>query len=245
MKKKFTVIAHRGVPVASPENTLISFEQAIAAEADAIEFDVHMTLDQALVVSHDATVNRCSNGTGEISSYTLKQLKMLDFGKWKAPEFTGVRIPTLDETIDLVTSLRPDMQLLVELKDDSAECTRKVLELLRRRNVIDQCMVLSFHSEQLRLVRQLEPSIPLQGFPHRYLKVSCRDLYDFVDKVCIWNHEASAEEVKGFQEQGIEVDIYPVDDEDQLDRVIATGADSLTTNSLHTILPLLKERGLR
>lgn len=132
MKKNVTVIGHRGIAAAYPENTLISFEKAVEAGVDAIEFDVHMTRDEQLVVTHDPTVNRCSNGTGDVNSYTLNQLKALDFGKWKSPEFAGTRIPTLDETLDAIHAKRPELFLLVELKDDREACTRMVLDVLRR-----------------------------------------------------------------------------------------------------------------
>jgi len=245
MKKNPTVIGHRGIATAYPENTLISFEKAIEAGVDAIEFDVHMTLDGELVVTHDVTVNRCSNGTGEVSSYTLNRLRALDFGKWKGPEFAGTRIPTLDETLDLIFTRRPGMYLLVELKEDREACTRKVIDVLRRRGMIGNCLVLSFHPRQLRLVKELEPEITLQSFPLRYLKAPCADLYDFIDKVSIWNQEVTAAEVEEFQQRGIAVDVYPVDDEFQLEKVIGTGIDSITTNAAHTVIPLLKERNLR
>ena len=105
--------------------------------------------------------------------------------------------------------------------------------------------MLSFHSRQLKLLRELEPGIRLQGFPHRYLKIPCPELYDFIDKVCIWNHEASAAEVEEFHKRGIEVDVYPVDDELQLEKVLALDIDSITTNAAHTMIPLLEKRGLR
>ncbi len=245
MKKNLAVIGHRGIATAYPENTLISFEKAIEAGVDAIEFDVHMTMDGELVVTHDATVNRCSNGTGEVFSYTLNRLKALDFGKWKGPEFAGTRIPTLDETLDLIFSMRPGMYLLVELKDDREAATRKVVDVLRRRGMVGNCLVLSFYPRQLRLVKELEPEITLQSFPLRYLKAPCADLYDFIDKVSIWNQEVTAAEAEEFQRRGIAVDVYPVDDEFQLEKVIGTGVDSITTNAAHTVIPLLKARGLR
>ena len=245
MKKNVTVIGHRGIAAAYPENTLISFEKAVEAGVDAIEFDVHMTRDEQLDVTHDPTVNRCSNGTGDVNSYTLNQLKALDFGKWKSPEFAGTRIPTLDETLDAIHAKRPELFLLVELKDDREACTRMVLDVLRRRNLLGNSLVLSFHSRQLKLLRELEPGIRLQGFPHRYLKIPCPELYDFIDKVCIWNHEASAAEVEEFHKRGIEVDVYPVDDELQLEKVLALDIDSITTNAAHTMIPLLEKRGLR
>ena len=106
-------------------------------------------------------------------------------------------------------------------------------------------LVLSFHPEQLRLVRELEPSLPLQGFPHRYLSEPCNDLYRLVDKVCVWNQEATVSETNYFKSLGLTVDIYPVDTEEQLERVLPLAIDSFTTNNIEAVMPMLEKRGLR
>ena len=83
------VIAHRGYSKVAPENTLAAFRAALAADADIIELDVHMTRDDHLVVMHDGSVERTTNGEGDIADFTLAEIKALDAGGWFSPEFAG------------------------------------------------------------------------------------------------------------------------------------------------------------
>jgi len=89
------IIGHRGAAALEPENTLLSIERAMDIGVDAVEIDVHLSKDKELVVIHDATVDRTTNGTGPVSSYTVQEIKRLDAGK-------GEAIPTLQEVINLI-----------------------------------------------------------------------------------------------------------------------------------------------
>jgi glycerophosphoryl diester phosphodiesterase len=97
--KRFVVIAHRGNSEAQPENTLPAMLSAFALGADLVEVDVRLSRDGVPVLFHDATLDRTTNGRGDLSSLTLAQLKALDAGAWKGPQFAGVRIPTLAEAL--------------------------------------------------------------------------------------------------------------------------------------------------
>ena len=97
---------HRGAAALEPENTLLSMQKAIDLSVDQIEIDVHLTSDQHLVVIHDTTVDRTTDGQGAVADFTLEKIKQLDAGK-------GERIPTLQEVIDLV---RGKVVLQIELK---------------------------------------------------------------------------------------------------------------------------------
>lgn len=94
--------AHRGAMDTHPENTIAAFKAAVEAGAQMIELDVWLTKDKKMVVVHDATVDRTTNGTGEILSLTLKEIKKLDAGSWKSPEFNEERIPTFDEVLHVI-----------------------------------------------------------------------------------------------------------------------------------------------
>jgi glycerophosphoryl diester phosphodiesterase len=107
------VTAHRGFSGRAPENTLAAFAAAIAAGADAIELDVHLTRDRQLVVIHDDTLVRTTDGRGEVADHTLRELKRLDAGRWFSPQFTGERVPALAEVLDLA---RGRIALNIELK---------------------------------------------------------------------------------------------------------------------------------
>ena len=106
------VWAHRGASYYTPENTLAAFEKAIKMGADGIELDVQMTKDGELVVVHDETINRTSNGKGYVKDYTLEQLKKYDFSN-KHITYKGEKIPTLQEVYELIkpTSLTINVEL--------------------------------------------------------------------------------------------------------------------------------------
>lgn len=108
------VIAHRGLAASYPENTLEAIEAAVQLDIDFLEIDVHKTKDNQLVVIHDDSIDRTSNGSGKIYDYTLTELKKYDFGSWKGEEFAGATIPTLTEVLDVV--LRYNKKLLIEVK---------------------------------------------------------------------------------------------------------------------------------
>ena len=91
------MIGHRGAPYTAPENTLLSFRNAIDAGADGIEFDIRLTADDRLVVMHDANVDRCTDGTGPVAEHSLDDLRRLDAGGWFGSAFRGERVPAFTE----------------------------------------------------------------------------------------------------------------------------------------------------
>lgn len=142
------VIAHRGASDAAPENTLAAFRQAAADGADCIEFDVACTADGELVVLHDDTVNRTTDGAGPVNELTLKQVKRLDAGRWKGEQFAGERIPTLDETLSLAAEL--GLGVYIEWKPQLRTVRHAVSETLaavRRHGLEQQTIVQSFAPE--------------------------------------------------------------------------------------------------
>jgi len=94
------VIGHRGVPSLAPENTLAGIEQAVDLRLDCVELDVRTTKDGKLVVLHDATVDRTTNGMGPVANYTYEELQTLDAGSWYAARFSDQRIPLLDSALE-------------------------------------------------------------------------------------------------------------------------------------------------
>lgn len=116
--RKIVAISHRGEHLHHPENTIPAFEEAIRLGADFIEVDVQTTSDGKLVLSHDGTVNRCTNGEGKVSEMTFQQLQALDAGIKYGPEFKGTRIPTFDQVLDLA---RGKIGVYVDVKNASAQ----------------------------------------------------------------------------------------------------------------------------
>jgi glycerophosphoryl diester phosphodiesterase len=141
----FLTIGHRGVMGVAPENTLRSFRTAERAGLDVIELDLHLSKDGALIVMHDADVDRTTDGTGPIAERTLDELRALDAGG-------GERIPVFEEVLDAVTA-----PLQAEIKDVAA--ARALSEVMLARQLVERVEVLSFHDEALAEAGRLVPGV--------------------------------------------------------------------------------------
>ena len=152
--KAHPVIGHRGNRAHSPENTLVSMREAIALGVDALEFDVRVTRDGALVVFHDPTVDRTTNGRGAVADMTLAQLKALDAGAnfstdgithpWRR---RGVVVPTFDEVIEEVIAL----PMIIELK--TATATEIVRKAIARHGIESRVIVAGFDARFVHPLR--------------------------------------------------------------------------------------------
>jgi glycerophosphoryl diester phosphodiesterase len=155
------IAAHRGGAALWPENSLAAFRGAIALGVDALEFDLHLTADDEVVVIHDATLERTTTGRGPVRSTPLAQLRtfrLLDATRVA----TGESVPTLAEVLDLARST--SMALLPEIKLDFArraypEIERRVVEQLRARGLFGRASVQSFDDATLGRVHALEPAV--------------------------------------------------------------------------------------
>ncbi len=142
------IIGHRGYHAKYPENTLIAFQAAIEAGVTMIELDVMLSHDRKLVVIHDATLDRTTNGKGSVADLPLAELKQLDAGSWFDAQFADQQIPELSEVLDLVNGRA---YVNIEIKSDAYESLhppdaieKQVVELLRQKNLLDTSMISSF-----------------------------------------------------------------------------------------------------
>ena len=132
------IIAHRGLDETFPENTLTAFKAALD-RGMAIEIDVRGTSDEQLVVVHDDTVDRTTNGSGAVASMTLAELKQLDAGSWWGTEYSGERIPTLDETLDVVKDHgTAETTLILEMKTLDPGSISKICLGLEKRGLFEK-----------------------------------------------------------------------------------------------------------
>jgi glycerophosphoryl diester phosphodiesterase len=113
MESSVEIIAHRGASLLAPENTMAAFEKAIDYGIDRIKFDVQLSKDSKLVVIHDHTVDRTTNGSGYVKDFTLRDLKKLDAGSWFSEEFYREKIPTFNEVLKKYSG---KVNFLVEIK---------------------------------------------------------------------------------------------------------------------------------
>lgn len=133
--QSFQIVAHRGLPEDYPENTLIAYKHALMLHIDMLEIDVHYTKDKQLVVIHDDTIDRTSNGKGKVIDYTLDELREFDFGAYRGDKFKGERIPTLEEVLDLVDHFSKTLLLEIKKPSQYPGIEEMIVEKLKERGM--------------------------------------------------------------------------------------------------------------
>jgi glycerophosphoryl diester phosphodiesterase len=146
-------ISHRGEHLHHPENTIPAFEEAIRVGADFIEVDVRTTADGKLVLSHDSSVNRCTNGTGEVREMTFEQIERLDAGIKSAPEFAATRIPAFDEVLNLAHGR---IGVYVDLKSATAQA---IVDAIRKADMVGRVVIYRGDIPQLKEIQQIDPRL--------------------------------------------------------------------------------------
>ncbi|MFF2774334.1 glycerophosphodiester phosphodiesterase family protein [Streptomyces sp. NPDC058052] len=154
-----TVIAHRGASAAAPENTLAAGEVARRSGAEWIENDVRPSRDGVPYVMHDATVDRTTDGTGQVRALSSARLDALDAGSWFAPAFAGARVPTL--AAQLADLRERGGRLLLEVKGPHSEAeVARIVQEVRGQRMTERVVVQSFDVVSLRYARELAPELP-------------------------------------------------------------------------------------
>ena len=152
------VIAHRGASGHAPENTLAAFRKAVALGAAFIETDLQLSRDARFVALHDPTVNRTTNGHGVVHDMPLTELRRLDAGSWFGSEFSGERIPTLEEILEF--SKKNDVVFYLELKPGGSWGGEHALVgALRETGEIPRAVVISFDAAIVFNLRKIEPTL--------------------------------------------------------------------------------------
>lgn len=157
------VIAHQGGDGVWPGETMLAYQNAVDLGVDVLEMDIHITTDGVLVLMHDETVDRTTDGTGEIESLTLEELKQLDAAyDWSPDEGItfpyrgqGIQITTLEEIFQAF----PDMRMTIEIKKTKASMAKPFCDLIRQYDMQEKVLVASFHDERLKEFRAECPEI--------------------------------------------------------------------------------------
>lgn len=250
--KNIFVAAHRGWSTVYPENSMLAFRKAVELGVDQIEMDIRVTKDNELVVFHDETVDRVSNGTGKVRDLTLAELKELDIGIKKGEEFAGTRIPTFVEFLEYMKSL-PDMTIDFELKEYPKEgweevaysvCDR-ILALIAEYDLEERCVINTF-SQKLHdyIVNKYGRKYRHHVFyPYRCMvDQTDSDLYDYAYCACVFDQDkARFDEMRA---RGVQPWVgASVKDAETVDWAIEVGAELITCNNPDVVLELLRQRG--
>ncbi len=228
-------VAHRGASAYAPENTLAAVRKAIARDADVVEFDVRRTRDGALVLVHDATLDRTTDvrrvfprrAPWRVTDFTHAELMRLDAGSWKSQEYAGERIPTLTEALEVLALSR--VGALVELKAPATSrgITAAVAAAVHASPT--RSVVQSFDHVAMRELKQAAPyvSVGLLGSPARSLLPS---LADWVDQVNPHHRRVDRAYVEDVHASGMQCFAWTTDRASAMRRLIRLGVDGVITN---------------
>jgi glycerophosphoryl diester phosphodiesterase len=237
-----TVVAHRGDKVHAPENTLSAFKLAAEKGADAVEFDVKLTTDGQVIVLHDPTVDRTTDGTGNVAQLPLAALRDLDAGAWFSGQFRGEKIPTLDEVFETVGKR---IHMNVELTNYSTPrdaLVPKVVELVKKHGLESRVLFSSFFVRNLRKARLLLPEVP-RGL------LTMSGLLGYWGRTFGWRGDYAALNpyltdvnaglVHRLHAAGKRLNVWTVNAEVDLKRMVGLGVDGIITDDPALALRLL------
>jgi len=228
------VTGHRGAAGLEPENTLRSIRKAIDLGVDRVEIDVRVTKDGHLVVIHDETVDRTTNGQGYVKDLTFSELRKLDAGK-------GERIPTLEEALRLT---RGRVVLQVELK--AAEATEPTVHLIEREQAEREVVITSFMHELLRKVHDLNPALRTGALFFDVQGDICQRALDVhSEAIHVYYRNVDSRLVEDTHRRGLKVSVWNPDEAEDMRRMIGLNVDVIGTNRPDLLLSLLKEMGMR
>ncbi len=263
----FMNIAHRGFSGVQPENTLAAFKAAIEVGIKFIECDVRFTKDRHIVVIHDRTVDRTTNGSGLVSDFSLAELKQLDAGSWFSEDSTGERIPTLQETLSTVAG---SAKLVVEIKDSVyfPPIVEDVVDLVKSGGFVETVNISAFHWDVLTTVKELEPNLKTSALI-MYQSESSEEFEEVdgalvkvytdteelindanrsnVDIICPPARAITSSMVEQLHEAGFLVRAWGVNGKDmqEMSYLVSCGVDGMTTNYPHLLASLLEQQEVR
>jgi len=227
------VVAHRGASAHYPENTLTAFEMARNAGADAVELDVHRTVDGDVVVIHGFEVSRTTNGVGFVHELATDYVRSLDAGSWRSADFSGERVPLLSEVLAL-----DGVRFEIELKGHGRQFVKTVLDLVNDHEALDRVEFTSFHLVALCELRRQSLNACIGLFARhepswsdemrRHLVLADRDLLDAA-VVHVPAPDFDADWVDACHAHGAIAYAANADTVDEIRRVADDGADRLST----------------
>ena len=230
--EKTLILAHRGASAYAPENTMEAFELAAKMGAEGVELDVHLTSDGEVVVCHDEKIDRTSNGQGLITSYTLSELKTMDFGyHFYDGERKGIKLPTLDEVYGLLAPL--DMIVNVEIKSANPDIAKACDDIAKRHKMEKNVIYSSFNHFQIQKAKEVIGDAfiaPLYSFnmlnPWNY----CVDIGAVAVHPKLTQIRLLPDYVKSCHDRGIRVHTWTANTEGDISFLLDAGVDAIITN---------------
>lgn len=255
------VIAHRGDSRNYPENTLPAFESAVRMGIDVVETDIHLTKDGLLVIWHDPTLERNTDGRGRIEDHTLEELRRFDAGytftqdggKTFPFRGKGVRICTLAEALEHC----PEQRFNIDLKTKCPEIVDEFIKVIREHDAVDRVVGASFHLSNLKRLRRLAPDfltsvttaevVPLlfRQKTHTLPKAFKRKIIFQIPMAVGPVKVVTPAFVKAMHQRGAVVMVWTINDEETMRRLFEMGVDSVMTDDPALVIKVADEMNIR
>jgi glycerophosphoryl diester phosphodiesterase len=242
-QKEITNVAHRGASGYAPEHTLTSYKMGEQMHGDYIEVDLQMTKDGELIAMHDETLDRTTNGTGQVKDYTLEEIKKLDAGSWfnekypeKAnPDYTGLKVPTLEEVFQ---TFGKNANYYIETKSPEVYpgMEEKLADLADEYGIDkDTLLVQSFSAESLLKMHEIDPSIKLVQLmwytePASLSDAELQAIKQYAIGIGPNSSMIDKEYVQKTVNNGLEIHPYTVNEKEEMKRLIEWGVTGMFTN---------------
>lgn len=250
-KYPVVVMAHRGFDDAAPENTIASFRKAYLTGANMIELDVHLSKDGQVVIMHDTTLDRTTNGKGAVKDKTLEELKQLDAGQKYSNVFTGEKIPTLDEVLAFA---KDKISVNIEIKSEAVTdntpkpgtgIEEKVVNLVKKYNMEEYVMVSAFKGKALKRIKTFSPKISTGLLMVSDSFFSSR--LDYIgtvkaDAIHEFSKFVSAKDMSKSRKYEIVENVWTVNDPHTMAKLIDKGVNGLITDRPDLALRVLAEK---
>ena len=244
----FTLIAHRGASAYYPENTLPSFEGAIAMGADMVELDVQLTSDKEVVVFHDEKISRCTNGRGIIADHSLAALKMLDAGSWFGKRFKNTKISTLAEVLDICKN---KVAVNIEIKTEAVSrffvggIEERCLKIVEQSGMKKHVVFSSFDPRAIMHLKRIDNSAAVAVLFEKKLYGS-KLPSDIIGALGADAFNCSRSELKkkwviDIKTHGIPVNIYTVNNVRSMKKLISMGVSGIFTNKPDALRKVLTD----
>lgn len=261
IQRRPLVMAHRGGDGLWPENTMYGFERAVDLGVDVLETEIHSTADNILVLMHDSTVDRTTNGSGPISSFTLEELKTLDAGyNWTSDggqtfpfRGSGITVPTLEE----VFTALPNARINIDIKQGKPSLLGSLCKTIRTFDMVDRVMVASFSSKVLKAFRRVCPEVATSAGTG---EVALFFMMNMVFLGAAYRPACQAFQVPEYSSGlrvltkrfvntarglNLEVHAWTIDEVNDMKRLLALGVDGIVTDYPDRLISLLRKMGVR
>lgn len=243
--RRVLVCGHRGYSSRFPENTLSAFAAAVGAGVEMIELDVRLSADGVPVVIHDDTLERTTDGSGPVAEKTWDELCGLDAGSWKDEAFGFEGLPMLASVFKMVP---PQVQVNIELKQNSPELCAAVMEVVAGFKAERRVVLGSFHIDMLMEVKMRRPSVWVQGItarPDETIEALNDSSERFYDSFSLDRRSIERRHVDWFNERGIAVWCWTVNDAEEAVRLGRMGVDLIVSDDPPEIIKALEAERLR